>query len=187
LEEKNHFLIPIIVIQPYFFAAIIILILVRCSSIGHSPGHLQQPLRHNTTTSTPIDNNKINMARRGSSMFVPPGAGGGLAPPSPDGAGQGPPPGAQKGRGSVVMQPMAGGIGLVDFDSDYESDEEQAPQKTAVPGVSGASKPDDRPMVGGFAAAAYEAAKAFHAQQKAKKDGAPAAEAPKRSGRPQQS
>jgi hypothetical protein len=125
------------------------------------------------------------MARRGSSMFVPPGAGagagGGLAPPSPDGAGQGA-PGAQKGG------PMAGGIGLIDFDSDYESDEEQAPQQTAVPGVSGASKPDDRPMVGGFAAAAYEAAKAFHAAQKAKKDGAaPAAEAPKRSGRPQQS
>jgi hypothetical protein len=121
-------------------------------------------------------------------MFVPPGAGagaggsGGLAPPSPDGAGKGP-PGGQKG-----MQPMAGGIGLIDFDSDYESDEEQAPQKTAVPGVSTAAKPDARPMVGGFAAAAYEAAKAFHAQQKAKKDGAaPAAEAPKRSGRPQQS
>lgn len=113
-------------------------------------------------------------------MFVPPGAGaGGLAPPSPAGAGKD----AQKGQG----QPMAGGIGLIDFDSDYESDEDQAPQQTAVPGVSGASKPDDRPMVGGFAAAAYEAAKAFHAQQKAKKDGAAAAEAPKRSGRPQQS
>jgi hypothetical protein len=121
-------------------------------------------------------------------MFVPPGAGaGGLAPPSPAGAGQGP-PGGQKGRGSVVMQPMAGGIGLVDFDSDYESDEDQPPQQS-VPGVSGTSKPDDRPMVGGFAAAAYEAAKAFHAQQKAKKEGAPAAApAPKRSGsgRPQQ-
>jgi hypothetical protein len=120
-------------------------------------------------------------------MFVPPGAGtgSGLAPPSPDGAG-----GAQK-----VSQPMAGGIGLIDFDSDYESDEEQAPQKTAVPGVSGGAKsdtsgqPESRPMVGGFAAAAYEAAKAFHAEQKRKKDAglAPAAEAPKRSGRPQQS
>jgi hypothetical protein len=119
-------------------------------------------------------------------MFVPPGAGaGGLAPPSPAGAGQGP-PGAQKGTA-----PMAGGIGLIDFDSDYESDEDQPPQQAAVPGVSGASKPDDRPMVGGFAAAAYEAAKAFHAQQKAKKEGAPAAAAaplPKSrgSGRPQQ-
>jgi hypothetical protein len=119
-------------------------------------------------------------------MFVPTGAGagGGLAPPSPDGAGQGP----AGGKGG--MQPMAGGIGLIDFDdSDYESDEDQGP-KPSVPGVSTASKPDDRPMVGGFAAAAYEAAKAFHAQQKEKKGkGAPAAAAaaPKRSGRPQQS
>jgi hypothetical protein len=71
------------------------------------------------------------------------------------------------------MQPMAGGIGLVDFDSDYESDEDHAPQQS-VPGVSGAAKPEERPMVGGFAAAAYEAAKAFHAaQQEKKKSGAP--------------
>jgi hypothetical protein len=183
--------IPTTTSSSKLLAAIIIFTLVRCSSIGLNWSFARSSPTYTSAqrTTTPIDNNKINMARRGSSMFVPPGAGagGGLAPPSPDGAGQGPPPGAQKGRGSVVMQPMAGGIGLVDFDSDYESDEEQAPQQTAVPGVSGASKPDDRPMVGGFAAAAYEAAKAFHAQQKAKKDGAPAAEAPKRSGRPQQS
>jgi hypothetical protein len=113
-------------------------------------------------------------------MFVQPGAGaGGLAPPSPDG-GQG----GQKGG----MQPMAGGIGLVDFDSDYESDEDHSPQQS-VPGVSAAAKPDDRPMVGGFAAAAYEAAKAFHAQKQLdKKKGAAPAPPPKsRSGRPQQS
>jgi hypothetical protein len=49
----------------------------------------------------------------------------------------------------------------------------------AVPGVSGASKTAERPLVGGFAAAAYEAAKADHAKQMAKKKAAAAAEAPK--------
>jgi hypothetical protein len=49
----------------------------------------------------------------------------------------------------------------------------------AVPGVSGTSKPAERPLVGGFAAAAYEAAKADHAKQMAKKKAAAAAEAPK--------
>jgi hypothetical protein len=111
-------------------------------------------------------------------MFVQPaGAGGGLAPPSPAGAGQGPPGGA-KGRGSVVMQPMAGGIGLIDFDSDYDSDEDHSPAPVAAKPQPPAA---DRPMVGGFAAAAYEAAKAFHHQQKQKEQKQTNAPLPKRS------
>jgi hypothetical protein len=85
----------------------------------------------------------IIMARRGSSMFAPPGAGG----------------------------PSAPGIGLVDFEDDYDS-EEEAPPKPAAPKLppnNNPSAPGGRPMVGGFAAAAYEAAKAHHfAQQQAK-------------------
>lgn len=87
----------------------------------------------------------LNMARRGSSMFAPPGAGG----------------------------PSAPGIGLLgaDFEDDYESDEEQAPKAPApkLPPSNNPGAPGGRPMVGGFAAAAYEAAKAHHfAQQQAK-------------------
>jgi hypothetical protein len=78
----------------------------------------------------------------------------------------------------------APGIGLVDFDDDdYESEEEVAP-KAPAPKVAPANNPGapgGRPLVGGFAAAAYEAAKAHHfAQQQAK---AKAAANKQRSGR----
>jgi hypothetical protein len=82
------------------------------------------------------------MARRGSSMFAPTGA-------------------------------PAGGpaIDLGEFEDDYESEEEPAPKApiAKVPPANNPGAPGGRPMVGGFAAAAYEAAKAHHfAQQQAK-------------------
>ena len=66
-----------------------------------------------------------------------------------------------------------GGINLgADFPDDYESDEEEqapAPKPVKVPPSQNPAAPGGRPMVGGFAAAAYEAAKAHHyAQQQAK-------------------
>lgn len=79
-------------------------------------------------------------------------------------------------RQSIVLQPMALG-GLVDFDdSDYESDEDQSPPPPLAPtpqkAGTGSGGMNHRPLVGGFSAAAYEAARAHHyaAQQaKAKK------------------
>jgi hypothetical protein len=72
---------------------------------------------------------------------------------------------------------MAGGLGAalggLD-DSDYESDEEETPQQ-APPQPANANH---RPLVGGFAAAAYEAARADHLARQAKKK----AQAPKPSG-----
>ena len=74
-------------------------------------------------------------------------------------------------RGSVVLKPMAGTGGLVDFnDSDFDdSEDEDAVELPGKPmpgaGASlGASVggPNHRPLVGGFAAAAYEAARAHH-------------------------
>jgi hypothetical protein len=69
--------------------------------------------------------------------------------------------------------------GLQDFDSDYESDEDvpqqqpPPPSKPVAPSKppgAGAGGPNHRPMVGGFAAAAYEAARADHyARQQALK------------------
>ncbi len=64
-------------------------------------------------------------------------------------------------RQSSVMQPMAGGLG---FDYDSEEDDE-TPQPEPAPAASG----NHRPMVGGFAAAAYEAARAHHLAQQAAK------------------
>ena len=97
------------------------------------------------------------MSRRGSSLF----AQGGAAPAA------GAPTGSAK-RQSVVLQPMAGGLGL-DFDSDFsDSEDERSPQQPAAPPAA-SSGTTDRPMVGGFAAAAYEAAKAYHFQNKDKK------------------
>lgn len=106
--------------------------------------------------------NSLSMSRRGSSLF----AQGGAAPAS------GAAPTSAK-RQSVVLQPMTGGIGL-DFDSDFsDSDDERSPQDQSRPTPPTSSTPaggaNDRPMVGGFAAAAYEAAKAFHYQNKDKK------------------
>lgn len=76
-------------------------------------------------------------------------------------------------RQSVVLQPMAGGIGLADYDdSDYDSEEEaQAPAPAPKQKAPATGGPNHRPMVGGFAAAAYEAARAHHYAQK-KKGGA---------------
>ena len=90
------------------------------------------------------------MSRRGSSIFTAPGGAGG-------------------------GQPMAGGIGLVDFDdSDYDSEDDSPqqpppqPQAVKPPGV-GSGGPNHRPLVGGFAAAAYEAARAQHYAEQQKK------------------
>lgn len=120
-------------------------------------------------------------ARRGSSLFSNPGgaaqAGGGGAPAD----NQGPK------RQSVVLPGLGGGVGFgIDFDdSDYDdSDDEDIPHGgpyggqgglpgQAMPGsasgtaaVTGAQ--NSRPLVGGFAAAAYEAARAHHFQNVAK-------------------
>lgn len=94
-------------------------------------------------------------------------------------------------RGSVVLKPMAGIGGLVDFnDSDFDdSDDEgtvELPGKP-MPGAGpshGASVggPNHRPLVGGFAAAAYEAARAHHYANIDK--GKEKAVIPKRSGPP---
>ena len=69
-------------------------------------------------------------------------------------------------RQSVVMQPVAGFRGLLgaDFDdSDYDEDDAPKPEQ----GVAAEdSNPNHRVMVGGFAAAAYEAARADHYRRK---------------------
>ena len=73
--------------------------------------------------------------------------------------------------------PAAPGIGLIDFDEDDLSDDDEPPKEQAPKPASPVKVPPSnnpgalggRPMVGGFAAAAYEAAKAHHfAQQQAK-------------------
>lgn len=77
-------------------------------------------------------------------------------------------------RGSVALKPMAGLGGLVDFDdSDFDDSDEE--MELALPGaplpgapMPGSAEmvggPNHRPLVGGFAAAAYEAARAHHYQ-----------------------
>ena len=71
-------------------------------------------------------------------------------------------------RGSVALKPMSGIGGLVDFDdSDFDDSEEEAEYLPGapVPGSGDAvGGPNHRPLVGGFAAAAYEAARAHHYQ-----------------------
>jgi hypothetical protein len=59
-----------------------------------------------------------------------------------------------KSATGAAGNPMATAVGLIDFDSDYESEDEpvQAPPAPAL-----AANANHRPMVGGFAAAAYEA------------------------------
>jgi hypothetical protein len=85
-----------------------------------------------------------------------------------------PAPAVAPKRGSVVMKPMAGIGGLVDFDDsdfddsdeddDDDDDNERLPGKPMPGASSGAAVggPNHRPLVGGFAAAAYEAARAHH-------------------------
>mmetsp|Transcript_30764 Transcript_30764/g.35082 ORF Transcript_30764/g.35082 Transcript_30764/m.35082 type:complete len:183 (+) Transcript_30764:175-723(+) len=67
-------------------------------------------------------------------------------------------------RGSVALKPMSGLGGLVDFDdSDFDdSDEDEAYSNSRTPGKNAVGGPNCRPLVGGFAAAAYEAARAHH-------------------------
>ncbi|KAL3939732.1 MAG: hypothetical protein SGBAC_005597 [Bacillariaceae sp.] len=140
-------------------------------------------------------------ARRGSSLFSKPGAaaaaaGGGGAPAD----NQGPK------RQSVVLSGLGGGVGFgIDFDdSDYDdSDDEDVPQGGPYggPGLPGQAMPgggagaaavagaqDSRPMVGGFAAAAYEAARAHHfqnvAKEQAMKGGKPGQPGPPKGSQP---
>jgi len=118
--------------------------------------------------------------RRGSSLFSGPGAGAGektqlrAGAPTPkplNGTSQ--PSGGATRRASNVMMPgaLGGGLGFgIDFDdSDYEdSDDDDGPPPGANPSGKGgatAGGPNHRPYVGGFAAAAYEAAKAHHSTQ----------------------
>ncbi|CAJ1954521.1 unnamed protein product [Cylindrotheca closterium] len=122
-------------------------------------------------------------ARRGSSLFSNPAAAAGAA-------GGGGAPGDNQGpkRQSVVLSGLGGGVGFgIDFDdSDYDdSDDEDVPHggpyggqglpgqampgsAPGAPAVTGAQ--NSRPMVGGFAAAAYEAARAHHFQNVAKQN-----------------
>ncbi len=104
--------------------------------------------------------------RRGSSIFSGAGAGAGESN-AQGGAPQG---GGAVRRSSSVLQPGAlGGIGFgIDFDdSDYDdSDDEDEPPAAVPSGQAGAPTggPNHRPYVGGFAAAAYEAARMHHTQ-----------------------
>ena len=76
-------------------------------------------------------------------------------------------------RGSVALKPMSGLGGLVDFDdSDFDDSDEEfdvqlpgAPMPGSGEAVGG---PNHRPLVGGFAAAAYEASRAHHYQSLSK-------------------
>lgn len=118
-----------------------------------------------------------NGPRRGSSLFS---AGAGGSAPSGGQAPKGGGGGGPAKRSSVVLQPMGPGGALgfgIDFDdSDYEdSDDEGVPhggpyagQPMSAPSGTGTGGPNHRPLVGGFAAAAYEAAKAHHYQNVAK-------------------
>eukprot|EP00980_Cylindrotheca_fusiformis_P029060 scaffold22709_cov158-Cylindrotheca_fusiformis.AAC.3 len=111
--------------------------------------------------------------RRGSSIFANPAAAIQVGGSSADG----------RHRGSVLLPSMTpgGGVGFgLDFDdSDYDdSDDEDVPHGApagggGLPGSSmsgaggsttgtGAGGPNHRPLVGGFAAAAYEAARDAH-------------------------
>ena len=110
----------------------------------------------------PVSRGKVDVAAAtlGTSDFAPEAGGGG-------GGGGG------KKRQSVVLQPMAGlGAFLDPDDSDFDdSDEEDSgPLPGApMPGASDAvGGPNHRPLVGGFAAAAYEAARAHYYANKAK-------------------
>ena len=90
-------------------------------------------------------------------------------------------------RGSVALKPMSGMGGLVDFDdSDFDdSDDDYEPPLPGnpMPGSADAvGGPNHRPLVGGFAAAAYEASRAHHYQSIAK--ASKPVEVPRRNGPP---
>lgn len=119
-------------------------------------------------------------ARRGSSLFSSSNAGTGE---SSNNQGVNPPaeqprPGGAARRSSSILQPGAlGGIGFgIDFDdSDYDdSDDEDGPPAGGTGGGAnngqGTGGPNHRPYVGGFAAAAYEAARAHHTQETKKQE-----------------
>jgi len=124
--------------------------------------------------------------RRGSSLFSGPGSGASNSNsinknsnnngPSKRGdiGGSTPAPlqrlaGGASRRGSSVLQPGAldgiGGLGIDFDDSDYSDDDDSDVEEDGpgnVKGQAGTGGPNHRPYVGGFAAAAYEAARAHH-------------------------
>ena len=115
-----------------------------------------------------------SMGDSGSSSSVDPGP---LVVNSQNGGGS-----AAK-RQSAVLQPIAGLSGMLDLDdSDYDSadedkitpptrekEQQKHPQAvTGIPAGSGPGGPNHRPLVGGFAAAAYEAARSDHYKKVAK-------------------
>ena len=146
--------------------------------------------------------------RRGSSLFSGPGAMGSVppsgnhSPPNKQGAAPIGMAGGGGGRRNSTALPMGpgGGVGVgIDFDdSDYEDSEDEEDVRHAVPHRGGppaaasvgsgtpmtTGSANSRPMVGGFAAAAYEAAKAHHfqtvkkQQEKGGRPGEPKPESP---------
>jgi len=116
--------------------------------------------------------------RRGSSLFSGPAVVSGTDTTTqqsagPDNIGDAPPPQPSSGtarRASTVLQ--LGALGGIDFDdSDYEDSDDESPSQGGVGGApsgQGAGGPNHRPYVGGFAAAAYEAARAHHTQNQVK-------------------
>jgi hypothetical protein len=64
-------------------------------------------------------------------------------------------------RSSVYMSPVGMG-GLLDVDFDSEDDDNSSGPPKGAPPSGGNINQNHRPMVGGFAAAAYEAARADH-------------------------
>lgn len=118
--------------------------------------------------------------RRGSAMFPGPDADAGSQqisetqssgnPPQSESGGGG---GGATRRSSSVLLPgaLGGGVGFgIDFDdSDYEdSDDDDGPSQGGAAPAATAGTPSHRPYVGGFAAAAYEAAKLHHTQTQMK-------------------
>lgn len=73
-------------------------------------------------------------------------------------------------RNSVLLTP-AGMLGMTDVDFDDSDDDDGSGPKKKAPATA-PGDPNHRPMVGGFAAAAYEAARADHykKQQENKKE-----------------
>jgi hypothetical protein len=76
-----------------------------------------------------------------------------------------------KQRNSVSLNPMvpsalAGLQDLVDSDSDDEDDTSPAQPEPHIPNLKASGGPDHRPLVGGFAAAAYEAVELISTKRK---------------------